>query len=154
MYRVMGSNESRKRPNQMHDWKVLNHWINEKIIETLIHKYEVLSRICSLPWQRRHQVWPWWQRRLERGGWCWKIFVNWWHMGDKMVTGWNIFCTYSPVITTSGDWTQIFAILYYWNSFYEILIFSNWGLSYKHNLTTAYRSIFDIKLHHEHLFEI
>ena len=23
--------------------------------------------------------------------------------------------TYSPVITTSGDWTQIFAIFYFWN---------------------------------------
>ena len=64
--------------------KFSNHWINEKIIETMTHKYKVLSRTCSLPWQRRHQVWPWWQRRLERGGWCWKYLL----IGDTGVTKW------------------------------------------------------------------
>ena len=42
--------------------------INDVWLKVFDQKF---SRTCSLPWRKRHQVWPWWQRRLERGGWCW-----------------------------------------------------------------------------------
>ena len=101
--------------------------INDVWLKVFDQKF---SRTCSLPWRKRHQVWPWWQRRLERGGWCWNMcyfchskwysvagilcrcsvqFISW--FSGSLISEIDIKCfTYSPVITTSGDWTQIFAI--------------------------------------------
>ena len=105
--------------------KLINAWL--KVVKLKF------SRTCSLPWRKRHQVWPWWQRQLGRGGWCWNIcyvlskkvsrdpeaVIKAIH-GSLMI---SLSDTYSPVITTSGDWTQIFAIFI----FLEFKILIDWS---------------------------
>ena len=105
--------------------KLINAWLR-------VVKWK-FSRTCSLPWRKRHQVWPWWQRQLGRGGWCWNTCyilsfpgIPWvWHQGHPWISDdfIKISDTYSPVITTSGDWTQIFAIFL----FLEFKILIDWS---------------------------
>ena len=61
----------------------------------ILEKVEVwflLSRTCSLPWQRRHQVWPWWRRQLGRGGWCWNNLL----ITGKIIIGLKVLMTVQP----------------------------------------------------------
>ena len=66
----------------------------------------MFNRICNLPWRKRHRAWLWWRQPPERGGWYWNCWYEFYVY--KMVSIKKL--TYSPVITTSGDWTQIFGI--------------------------------------------
>ena len=118
--------------------KCTGSWITVWLCQTMSHR---LSRTCSLPWRKRRQVWPWWQRQLGRGGWCWNGKLIGDTMGDKMI---KKSYTYSPVITTSGDWTQILAILSFFN-------FSNFYLWPRRLYTAKLYDCHSAKIFHSQL---